>query len=321
MEKWRVLITDKIPQRAIDHLKKDCDVVVNETEKAFSEDTLKVELAKFDATLCMLSDSINRQVIEAAPELKVVANYAVGFNNIDIQAASERRIFVTNTPDVLTETTADLTWALMFSTARRVVSSDAFLRAGKFDGWHPQLFLGQDITGKTLGIIGGGRIGRATARKATGFDMKVLYYSRRQKPELEEETGACMVGLDTLLKECDFVSLHLPLKPETRHLIGERELKLMKSSAILINTARGPIVDEKALVKALKEGWIWGAGLDVFENEPIVEPELMHLDNAVLLPHIGSGTVETRDKMAFMAANSILTVKNGKIPKNWVNRW
>jgi glyoxylate reductase len=227
---------------------------------------------------------------------------------------------VTNTPGVLTDTTADLAWALLLATARRVVEGDKFLRQGKFKGWKPMLLLGTDVYHATLGIIGFGNIGRAVARRAMGFDMKIIYYSAHKAPvELERKLNAEYRPLDDLLKEADFVSIHVPLTKETRHLIGERELKMMKKEAYLINTARGPIVDEKALAKALKEGWIRGAGLDVFEREPEVEPELLELDNAVLLPHLGSASYATRAKMATMVAENALKALKGEVPPNLVN--
>jgi len=266
-----------------------------------------------------LTDTIDDEVLKAADRCKIFANYAVGYNNIDVESATRRKIIITNTPGVLTDATGDLAWALLFAVARRVVEADAFTRQGKFKGWAPQLFLGQDITGKTLGVIGAGRIGSNFAKKSKGFSMRILYYDVKRDLEFEQEAKAVFVDLDTLLKEADFVSIHVPLVPETRHLIGARELSLMKKNAILINTSRGPVVDEKALVNALKEGKIWGAGLDVYENEPDIEPELLNLANVVLLPHIASATYETRTKMALMAAENILAVFRGEIPPNIVN--
>jgi len=257
----------------------------------------------------------------AGPQLKIIANYAVGFDNIDVDAATKRGIMVSNTPGVLTDTTADLAWALILATARRVVEGDKFLRHGKFKGWKPMLLLGTDVHHATLGIIGFGNIGKAVARRAIGFDMKVIYYSAHRAPlEVEEKLDVEYRSLDDLLREADFISIHVPLTKETQHLIGERELKMMKKEAYLINTARGPIVDEKALAKALKEGWIRGAGLDVFEREPEVEPELLELDNVVLLPHLGSASYDTRAKMATMAAENVVSALNGEVPPNLVNR-
>ncbi|MCX7716173.1 MAG: D-glycerate dehydrogenase, partial [Endomicrobia bacterium] len=259
--------------------------------------------------------------MDKAKNLKIIANYAVGFNNIDVKEATSRKIPVTNTPGVLTETTADLAFALLMSVARRIVESDRFLREGKFKGWAPMLFLGNDIYGKTIGIIGFGRIGQAVAKRALGFDMKVLYYdTNRVKPEIEKKYSAIYKSLSELLKESDFISIHVPLTQETYHLISDKEFDLMKPTSYLINTSRGPVVDEKALVRALKNKKIAGAALDVFENEPEVEAELIDMPNTVLVPHIGSATIETRTKMALMAAENIIAVLvENKIPPNIVN--
>src|SRR5690606_4745829 len=247
-----------------------------------------------DALLCLLTEEITAEVMDAAPNLKVISNYAVGYNNIDVEAATARGIVVTNTPGVLTETTADFAWALLMAVARRVVEADRFTRAGKFQGWGPLLLLGSDVYGKCLGVIGMGRIGQAIARRARGFDMRVLYYNRRRvDPAIENELQATYASLDELLQEADYVVLTVPLTPETHHLIGPRELAMMKPTAYLINPARGPVVDEKALVEALKSRTIAGAALDVFEEEPKLTPGLTELDNVVLAPHIASATTET----------------------------
>ena len=308
-----------IPEPAIELLKKTCEVEVNGEDRVLKKDELLDKVKGKDAVLCLLTDTIDDEVLKAADRCKIFANYAVGYNNIDVESATRRKIIITNTPGVLTDATGDLAWALLFAVARRVVEADAFTRQGKFKGWAPQLFLGQDITGKTLGVIGAGRIGSNFAKKSKGFSMRILYYDVKRDLEFEQEAKAVFVDLDTLLKEADFVSIHVPLVPETRHLIGARELSLMKKNAILINTSRGPVVDEKALVNALKEGKIWGAGLDVYENEPDIEPELLNLANVVLLPHIASATYETRTKMALMAAENILAVFRGETPPNIVN--
>ncbi len=250
----------------------------------------------------------------------MIASYAVGYDNIDISAATERGIPVSNTPGVLTETTAELAWALLFSVARRIVEGDTFTRAGKFKGWEPLLMLGQDVTNKTLGIIGAGRIGTAFALKSKGFDMKVIYTDEQRNEQLERELGAKKVPLSELLKESDYVSIHVPLMKATHHLIGEKELRMMKKTAILINTARGPIINEKALIKALTEHWIFGAGLDVYEHEPKIPEELKKLDNVILQPHTGSGTIETRTKMALMAAENLIEGLKGNIPPNCINK-
>jgi len=246
-------------------------------------------------------------VMDAAPKLKVISNYAVGYDNIDIPAARTRGVKVGNTPGVLTETTADLAWSLLMATARRLVASDQFLRAGKFTGWGPMMFLGVDVWGKTLGIVGMGQIGRAIARRAIGFQMKSIYHDVVRLPaEAEEALSATYVEMETLLRESDFITLHVPLTAETTHLIDAAALELMKDTAILINTSRGPAIDERALVRALQDGGIAGAGLDVFEQEPALAPGLAELDNVVIVPHIGSASIETRTKMAMLAVDNIL---------------
>ena len=278
---------------------KECEVFVNTEDRVLSKGEIIERLKGMDGMVCLLTDAIDGEIMDAEPNLKVISNYAVGFNNIDVDAATERGIPVTNTPGVLTETTADFAWALLMAIARRVVEADKFTREGKFKGWRPQLLLGSDVYGKTIGIVGMGRIGQAMARRARGFDMNILYYDEyRPDPEVEKELGPTYVPFDELLQKADYVSIHVPLMESTHHLIGERELKLMKKTAYLINSARGPIVDEKALVKALQEKEIAGAGLDVFEDEPELAPGLAELDNVVLAPHIASATIETRSKMA-----------------------
>lgn len=273
-----------------------------------------------DAVITMLANPIDSEVIGAGQKLKVIANYAVGFNNIDLAAATARGIAVVNTPDVLTAASADFAWALLLATARRVVEGDALVRAGRFAGWAPELLLGVEVHGKTLGIVGAGRIGQAVAKRARGFAMRILYHNRTRLPEdVERELGLEYADLDALLKEADFVSLHCPLTPETRHLIGERELGLMKPTAVLINTARGPVVDEGALVQALREGRIYGAGLDVFENEPALHPGLAELPNVVLAPHIASAGRETRLQMVDLVVSDVLAVLKGQRPRNLVN--
>ena len=316
---FEVFVTRKIPEEGLKLLKKYCKVYVNPYDRILTKDEIISNLKGRDGLLCLLTDKIDRDVIFSNPRLKAISNYAAGYDNIDIKAATERKIPVTNTPDVLTETTAELAWALLFAVARRIVEGDRFTRDGKFRGWAPLLMLGQDISGKTLGIIGAGRIGTAFALKSKGFNMKVLYVSRRRNEILEKELNAKKVDLHTLLKNADFVSLHVPLTSETRHLIGEKELRMMKRNAILVNTSRGAVIDEKALVKALKNKWIFGAGLDVYENEPEVNRELTKLDNVVLEPHIGSATLETRTRMAIMAAENLIISLEGKKSKNCVN--
>jgi len=320
MNKPLVYVTRMLPQPAMDLLKQHCNAEINPDDRVLSKRQLLMKVKGKDAVLCLLTDTIDDEVFEAAgPQCRIFANYAVGFNNIDVSAATRRGIVITNTPGVLTDATADLAWALLCAVARRIVEADRYTRAGRFKGWAPMLFLGQDITGRTLGVIGAGRIGSNFAKKACGFNMRVLYTDIRQNPEFEKETGARFADLETLLGESDFVSIHVPLLPETRHLISEKELRLMKKTAILINTSRGPVVDEKALVKALREKTIFGAGLDVYENEPELEPGLAELDNVVIVPHIASATIETRTKMGLMAVENILAFFEGKIPPNIVN--
>lgn len=269
-----------------------------------------------DALICLLSETIDREVISRAPKLKVISNYAVGYNNIDVAFATERKIYVTNTPDVLTEATADLAWALLLAAARRVVEGDEMVRQNRFTGWAPDLLLGLDVAYKTLGVVGLGRIGLAVARRAKGFGMRVLYWSKNRKEQWEEQFGLEYQPLDTLLQTADFVSLNVALTPETHHLIGEKEFSLMKNTAILVNTARGPVVDEAALAAALREKKIWAAGLDVYENEPEVHPDLLKLDNVILAPHVGSGTIDTRAKMAEMVVSNVLMALKGQRPTN-----
>jgi glyoxylate reductase len=318
-KKWNVYVTRAIPQPALDLLAQHCELEVNPEDRVLTKSELIAKVKGKDGVLCLLTDPIDTEVLDAAKGAKMFANYAVGYNNIDLEGATQRGILISNTPGVLTEATADMAWALLFATARRVVESDKYTREGKFNGWGPMHFLGQEITGKTLGVVGGGRIGSSFARKATGFDMKILYNDIEPNAEFEKETGGQFVDFDALLKEADFVSLHVPLLPETTHLISERELKLMKKSAILINTARGPVVDEIALAKALKEGEIWGAGLDVYEWEPELAPGLTELDNVVICPHIASATYETRTKMGMMAVENLLAGLRGELPPNCLN--
>ncbi|KYK21186.1 D-glycerate dehydrogenase [Thermoplasmatales archaeon SM1-50] len=316
----KIFITRKIPQPGLDLLKKECTIDLNPHDRVLTKDEIIKGIKGKDGLLCLLTDQIDKDVINAEPNLKMIASYAVGYDNIDIVTATNRGIPVSNTPDVLTETTAELAWTLLFSIARNIVEGDAFVREGKFKGWAPMLMLGQDVSHKTLGVVGAGRIGTAFALKSKGFEMNVLYSDERRNERIERDLGARQVALSTLLKDSDFVSLHIPLMSATHHLIDEKELRMMKKTAILINTARGPIIRETALIKALKEHWIFGAGLDVYEKEPEVSEELKSLKNVVLQPHTGSGTFETRTKMALMAAENMLIGLKGGIPPNCVNR-
>lgn len=317
---YTILVTRQIPEPGLQILRKNFkNVIVNTKDRNLTYDELVKKVRGVDALLCLLNDKIDAKVIANMDRCKVISNYAVGFNNIDIAEATKRGIVVTNTPGVLTDATADLTWALILAVTRRIIEADKFVRKKKFKGWAPMLLLGTELAGKTLGIIGAGRIGTAVGLRAKGFKMKVLYFNTNRNETLEEELGAKKVSLNTLLKNSDIITIHVPLTPKTRHLIGEREIKLMKKTAYLINTSRGEVIDEKALIKALKNKRIAGAGLDVFEQEPFVPDELLELENVVLTPHIGSATFEARTKMAIVAAENIVKVLTGKIPANVVN--
>jgi len=316
----KVFVTRQIPQKGLEMLKARFEVEIGASDRNLSRREICEGTKDADALVCLLSDAIDEEILSGAKKLKIIANYAVGYNNINVEYAKEHGIFVTNTPGVLTETTADLTWALMLSVARRIVEADKFTRSGKFKGWEPELMLGSDVFGKTLGVIGAGRIGQAVMKRAIGFGMRVIYYSRNRLPlDIESNLNASYVSLEKLLKEADFVSLHVPLTKNTYHMIGEDQLSLMKRTAYLINTARGPVVDEEALVKFLKEKRIAGAALDVFENEPLLTPGLTELDNVVITPHIGSASKETREKMSVIVAENVIAALEGKIPPNCVN--
>ena len=320
MRNRSVLVTRRIPEEGIEVLKTCCRTVdVYEGKRAIPRRTLLARIKGKDGLLCLLTDRIDGTVMDASPKLKVISNFAVGYDNIDVDAALQRGIAVTNTPGVLTEATAELTWALLFSVARRVVECDKYTRSGKFLGWDPLGFVGADIHGRTLGIVGAGRIGTAVGLKAAGFQMKVLYYDSLANGELEERVSAKKVKLKTLLKESDFVSVHLPLSEQTSRLFSVEEFDLMKPTAIFINTSRGKVVDEKALVRALKSKSISGAGLDVYEQEPEIESELLKLRNVVLCPHVGSATTDTRKKMAVMACRNLVAALSGERPANLVS--
>ncbi len=315
----RVFITRAMPEPGPSLVAEAAEVVdANDEDRGLSRDELLAAVPGHEAIFCTLTDRIDDEVLEAARDCRVVANLAVGFDNIDVAAATRRGIWVTNTPGALTDATADLAWALILAVARGVVGGDAEVREGRFLGWGPLYRLGGDVTGATLGLVGPGRIAQAVARRAVGFRMPLLYHGRRPSPELDE-MGARQVDLHELLAQSDFVSLHTPLTPETRHLIDEKALAAMKPSAYLINTARGPVVDEAALVKALRIGRIAGAGLDVFEREPALADGLAACPNAVLLPHLGSATRATRSSMARIAAANVVAVLRGEIPPNPVN--
>ncbi|MCX7995726.1 MAG: D-glycerate dehydrogenase [candidate division WOR-3 bacterium] len=321
MEKAKIFITRKIPEVAIELLSKHFKVEIFPLDRPITKSELKRHIKDKTGVIPLLTDNITKEIMDSAPRLKIIANYAAGYNNIDITEATKRGIMVTNTPDVLTETTADLTWGMILGVARRIPEAENFLRKNRFKGWAPMLFLGSDVHHKILGIIGMGRIGKAVARRALGFGMKIIYYDKiRLSQKEEKEYSAEYRTLKYLLKNSDYITIHTPLTPETYHLIDEKELSMMKKTAFLINTARGPIVNEKALVKALKNNRIAGCALDVFEFEPRVSKEFLKIKNALLLPHIGSATLETRTNMALMCAQNIIAALIEKrIPPNLVN--
>lgn len=318
--KPRVFVTRALPEEAMNILQEHLQCRFwEEADIPVPRDILLEEAKEADGLYTLLTDKVDVELFSHSPRLRVVANMAVGYDNIDIAAARERGIIVTNTPGVLNETTADLTFALMMATARRLVESAEFVKQGKWKTWSPMLLTGPDIYGATLGVIGMGRIGEAVVRRAKGFAMNILYYNRNRKPEAEQELGIKYALMDDLLQKSDFVVVLTPLTPETRHLIGPRELSMMKPSAVLINTSRGPVVDEQALYDALRQKTIWAAGLDVFEQEPIgPDHPLLQLDNLVALPHIGSASIATRRKMAVMAAENLVAALTGKEPANRV---
>ena len=314
-----VFVTRKLPGRAVAMLRTAARVAVwPEAEPPPRRELLR-RVARADALLSLLTDRVDGELLDAAPRLRIVSNMAVGFDNIDLAAATERGVLVTNTPGVLTETTADFAFALLMATARRVVEGDRLVRQGKWGPWHPSFLLGRDVHGATLGIVGLGQIGQALARRARGFDMRVLYTDTVRRPE-EADLGVAYRTLDQLLRESDFVSLHVPLTAETHHLIGESELSLMKPTAILVNTARGPVMDQRALYRALRQRRIAAAGLDVAEVEPMSTREpLLRLDNVVVTPHVASASVATRQRMAEMAAEAVLAALRGELPANCLN--
>ena len=307
-----VLISRGLSPEALSLIGGEVQIDLNGHERPLTPQELLTRLRGKDGLICQITDTIDDAVL-ATPGLKVVSNVAVGYNNIDVAAAKRRGVVVTNTPDVLTDTTADFAWALLMAAARRVVEADGYARSGQWKSWKWDLLWGLDVHGKTLGVLGFGRIGRAVARRALGFDMRVLYHDvARAAPDVERELKATYIDKDTLLRESDFVSLHVLLSPETRHLIDERALRSMKKTAVLVNAARGPIVDEPALVRALSEGWIAAAGLDVFEDEPVITPGLVGLSNAVLAPHIASASFDTRVAMSKLAVRNCLAILEGK---------
>ncbi|MEA3253954.1 MAG: D-glycerate dehydrogenase [Chloroflexota bacterium] len=316
----KVFVTYKLPEAGMKNLRGKFDLILYEEERLPSKEDLLRNVPDADALLCVAT-VIDRDIMDAGRKLRVVANYGVGYNNIDVDYATRKGLMVTNTPGVLTETTADLAWAILMAVARRLVEGDRLLRAGDPRVWKLNGMLGSDVQGKVLGIVGFGRIGKAVARRALGFGMKVLYYSRhRVASEVEQAYNATYIDLDTLLKQADFVSLHVPLDDSTRHLIDAAKLSLMKPTAFLINTSRGAVIDEQALAQALKQRRIAGAALDVYEREPELSRGLAEQDNVVLIPHLGSATKQTRDAMAELAAENVIAVLSGQVPPSLVNK-
>ena len=319
--KQRVFVTRKIPDEGLKMITEKFDTTVWPSQEPPSIQEIIQNAEDCDGLVTLLSDSIGPDVINKLPKLRVIAQYAVGYDNIDVSLATKRKIAVTNTPGVLTETTADLTWALLMAASRRIVEADRYIRDKKWDvAWGPELLLGSDIYGATLGIVGMGRIGQSVARRASGFNMKILYYSRTQNQNIENELDAKHVDLHTLLRESDIVTLHIPLNSETHHLISITEFEMMKENSILVNTSRGKVVDESALYTALKEGHIGSAGLDVFQEEPISKNSpLLDLENVVIVPHIGSASKNTRATMSRMCAENLIAALDGNMPPNIIN--
>lgn len=318
----KIFVTRKIPGEHLEKLKKEGhEVVVSEFNRYLTGEELVERVKGVDAILSLLTDRIDGDLMDAAgPQLKVISNYAVGVDNIDVKGATDRGIAVVNTPsDEVNEAVAEHTWALILSLARRIVEADEATRRGGYKGWEPDIFLGVNLVGKILGIIGLGRIGSMVARRAKGYNMTVLYNKRQPDPEAEKELGVKFASLDELLAKSDFVSLHVPLTDETRHMINKETLAKMKKGGFLINTARGPVVDEKSLVEALRSGHLGGAALDVYDNEPTIDPELIGMENVVLTPHIASATYEARNKMGEMAVDAILDTLEGEKPTAIVN--
>ena len=318
-----VAVTQIFPSVALEKLRSRAEVIYNDSGKSLDSARLEELASQSQAIISYLTDPIHASVLDAGGgHLKIVANYGAGFNNIDVAHARKKNIWVSNTPGVLHETTADLTWAMILGIARRIIESDQFTRENKFHGWMADMFLGGDVHCKTLGVIGCGEIGRAVARRALGFGMPVLYHQRHRLPEAEEKAlNARFVELDELIRESDFITLHVPLTDQTRYMIGAEQLAMMKPTAYLIHAARGKVVDDRALVEALREKRIAGAALDVYENEPELTPGMTELDNLILLPHIGSATVETRDTMALLVVDNVFDALDGKTPRTLIPGW
>jgi glyoxylate reductase len=319
----KIFITSELPEEAMQMMKPKFEVEVWQGEMPPPKSVLVEKVKEADGLICLLTEKIDEDVVNVAgSQLRGICQIAVGFDNINVKAATTKGICVTNTPGVLTETTADYAFTLLVATARRIAEADKYVKSGQWKvPWGLMMLLGQDIWGKTLGVVGIGRIGSAVARRAKGFNMKIIYYDVYRNEQIEKELGVEYVPLEKLLKESDFVTVHVPLTPETHHLINEDRLRTMKKTACLVNTSRGPVVDEKALYKALKEGWIWAAGLDVWEKEPVDQNNpLLKLDNVTTAPHIASGSIATRTRMAVMAAENMVAILEGRVPPNLVNK-
>lgn len=320
--KPKVLVTREVFDDTLEYLSRHFDVTDNQSDRPLTAEELARALAGKDGALVTLSDRVDAALLARCPKLKAVCNIAVGYNNVDLPACTARRVMATNTPGVLDDSTADFTWALILATARRVTEAETHLRAGEWKGWKLKQLLGRDVHRATLGIVGMGRIGQAVARRARGFDMTVLYHNRKRlDARIEQQCQAAYAPLDELLARADIVTLHVPYSPETHHLIGEQQLAQMKQTALLINAARGGVVDDVALLRALKESRIAGAGLDVFEGEPKLNPGFLELKNVVLTPHIASSTEATRRKMAMTAAENLVAALTTGRPPHWLNPW
>ncbi|MCK4782136.1 MAG: D-glycerate dehydrogenase [Desulfobacteraceae bacterium] len=319
----KVFVTRKVPGTALERLKKSGhEVTISEFGRPLTEEELLERTKGVDGLLSLLTDKINGDVVDAiGPQLKIVSNYAVGFDNINIKEVTDRGVVVTNTPsDEVNEAVAEHTWALILALTRRVVEADEATRRGAYKGWEPDIFLGTGLSGKTLGIIGLGRIGSMVARRSGGYEMRILYNKRSRDEKAEKELGVEYAELDKLLAESNFITLHVPLTDQTRHMINKESLYKMKKGTYLVNTARGPVVDEHDLVNALRDGHIAGAAIDVYDNEPNIDPELITMENVILTPHIASATVEAREKMGNQAVNAILDTFKGKKPSNIINK-
>lgn len=317
-KKKKVFASRKLPGMAMERLREQFDFTYNPLDRNLTYEELLEEVKGKQGIITMLSDRVDGELMDAAPGIEIIANYAVGYNNMDVAEASKRGIYLSNTPDVLTEDTADMAFALILAAARRIPEADRLTRNGLYKGWGPEFMLGRSVSGKTLGILGAGRIGSAVARRALGFGMKIIYHNRSRNGDVES-LGAEYAPFERLILESDIISIHVPLNADTRHMIDRAALKAMKDTCILVNTSRGPVVDEEALVEALEKGNIAGAGLDVYENEPKLADGLSSLQNVVLSPHLGSATMETRGKMADIAAENIISVLSGGLPTTAIN--